>query len=136
MPNQAKEIYQDDYIKLRWNMSNSEIMKRINDALSDKEKLSEMSNRVRQRYFEANMDMPNYTIKLNKIFEDVLNPKPKMKTHIFYHLYIADTPVWQDILKVQFDSIVNSGLYDEVNTIYFGDCIHQRSRLVKTFKIH
>jgi len=75
MPNQAKEIYQDDYIKLRWSMSNSEIMKRINDALSDKEKLSEMANRVRQRYFEANMDMPNYTIKLNKIFEDVLNPK-------------------------------------------------------------
>ena len=73
MPTQAKEIYQDDYIKLKWSMSNSEIMKRINEALSDKDKLIEMSNRVRQRYFDANMDMANYTVKLNKIFEDVLN---------------------------------------------------------------
>ena len=38
-----------------------------------KDKLIEMSNRVRQRYFDANMDMANYTVKLNKIFEDVLN---------------------------------------------------------------
>lgn len=43
-----------------------------------------------------------------------------MKTYIFYHLYIADTPVWQDILKVQFDSIVNDGLYVELETIHLG----------------
>jgi len=43
-----------------------------------------------------------------------------MKLHIFYHLYIADTPVWQDILRVQFDSIVNSGLYVELETIHLG----------------
>jgi hypothetical protein len=48
-------------------------MKKINDALSDKEKLTEMASRVRQRYFDANMDMANYTIKLNKIFKDVLS---------------------------------------------------------------
>lgn len=63
-----------------------------------------------------------------------LIPKPKMKTHIFYHLYIADTPVWQDILKVQFDSIVNSGLYDEVNTIYFGIVYTKEADLSKLSK--
>ena len=43
-----------------------------------------------------------------------------MRMYLFYHLYIADTPVWQDILKVQFDSIVNSGLYVELETIHLG----------------
>ena len=54
-----------------------------------------------------------------------------MKTFIFYHLYITDTPVWQDILKVQFDSIVNSGLYDELKTIYFGVVYNNESDLLR-----
>lgn len=57
-----------------------------------------------------------------------------MKTYIFYHLYIANTPVWQDILKVQFNSIVNSGLYDEVNTIYFGIVYTKEADLSKLSK--
>ena len=37
-------------------------MDKINQALYDKDKLREMASRVRQRYFDANMDMANYTI--------------------------------------------------------------------------
>lgn len=73
MPTQAKEIYQDDYIDLNIHMGNDVIMDKINQALADKDKLNEMASRVRQRYFDANMNMANYTVKLNKIFEDLLN---------------------------------------------------------------
>ena len=54
-----------------------------------------------------------------------------MKTYIFYHLYIADTPIWQDILKVQFDSIVDSRLYEELKTIYFGVVYNNESDLLR-----
>ena len=57
-----------------------------------------------------------------------------MKTHIFYHLYIANSSIWSNILKLQFDSIVNSGLYDEVNTIYFGVVYTKEADLSKLSK--
>lgn len=54
-----------------------------------------------------------------------------MRMYLFYHLYIADTPVWQDILKVQFDSIVDSRLYEELKTIYFGVVYNNESDLLR-----
>ena len=54
-----------------------------------------------------------------------------MRTYLFYHLYIADTPVWQDILKVQFDSIADSRLYEELKTIYFGVVYNNESDLLR-----
>ena len=123
--NSSKRNYQGLSIKVKWSMSNSEIMKRINEALFDKEKTNGNGNRVRQRYFDANMDMANYTVKLNKIFEDVL----KMKTYIFYHLYITDTPVYKIFLKVQFDSIVDT--VDCMKTIYFGVVYNNESDLLR-----
>lgn len=72
MPDEAKEVYQDDYIDINVHMDNYTILNKIRDALEDKQKLKDMASRVIQRYKDAKMDIPNYTNKLNDIFTDVL----------------------------------------------------------------
>ena len=73
MPTEAEYLYQDDYIHIDNHTDGQRMIEIIGEALADKDKLREMASRVRQRYFDANMDMANYTVKLNKIFEDLLN---------------------------------------------------------------
>ena len=72
MPNEAKDLYKDDYIHIDNKMSNDKIVNVIQSALENKNDLIEKADKVRQRYTNAKLDIKNYNEKLNEIFKEVV----------------------------------------------------------------
>lgn len=73
MPDEAKPVYQNDYIHVDNTMPNHKIIDIMGEALSDKTELIKKAQRVKQRYLEAKLDVKYYTLKLNKFFEELLS---------------------------------------------------------------
>jgi hypothetical protein len=73
MPEEAKYVYQDDYIHVDNKMGHGKIIDTVGEALSDKEKLKQMAKRVHQRYRDEKLEVKYYTDKLNAIFKGLLD---------------------------------------------------------------